>query len=297
MKHSIVPICFAVLLAAGGCAKSEESADAAAYSSMSGGKARAENPTANLVGAGQNREAPPVAPKEVPQRSVIRNGSLSVRVPNVEKAEDEVVRLVQSAGGYVDSAESSDLASATPILTMKLRVPAPQFDRVMNGLEGLGMRLSKKVSSEDVTSSLVDMNARLKIMRAQEEVYRRLLAKSGSQSEMMDVQEKLMNLRGMIESLESQHKTLSRLAALSSIELTLQQSAEDAAMATSDPNWAKEAWGSATGAIGNVARIAGSFLIWAAVFSPFWIPVLWFARKSLYGKKVATTVPNFDVPA
>lgn len=288
MKHAIVPICFAVLLAAGGCAKSEESADAASYKSPAAG----ESP-ATLTSTGQNREVPPVAPKEVPQRAVIRNGSLSVRVPNVEKAEDEVVRLVQSSGGYVDSAESTDLASATPILTMKLRVPSTRFDQVMNGLEGLGLRLSKKVSSEDVTASLVDMSARLKIMRAQEEVYRRLLSKSGSQAEMMDVQEKLMNLRGMIESLEGQHKTLSRLAALSSIELTLQQSAEGAALATSDPNWAKETWGSATGALGNAARVAGSFIIWAVVFSPLWIPVVWFARKSIGRKPVHA--PRFDV--
>lgn len=293
MKHSNVLICFAALLAASGCAKSEESADATTYSSMPGG---GETP-ATLASAGQNREAPPVAPKEVPQRAVVRNGSLSVRVPNVEKAEDEVVRLVQSSGGYVDSAESTDLATATPMLTMKLRVPSAKFDGIMKGLEGLGMRLSKKVSSEDVTSSLIDMSARMKIMRAQEEVYRRLLAKSGSQQEMMDVQEKLMNLRGMIESLEGQHKSLSRLAALSSIELTLQQSAEGAALATSDPNWAKEAWGSSTGALGNAARVFGSLLIWAAVFSPIWIPIAWFARKSIFGRKPATVVPRFDVSA
>ena len=201
--------------------------------------------------------------------------------------------LVQEAGGYVDSAESSDLASATPVLTMSLRVPVAKFDATLDQFEKLGARLSKKVSSEDVTATVVDLAARLKIMRTQEEVYRGMLAKARSNQDLIDVQDKLMNLRGTIESLEAQHKSLSQLAALSSIELTLQQSAEGAAAATNDPNWAREQWGSALSALGSAARVGGTVLIWSVVFSPFWIPVVWYARRSANRHRPA---PRFEVP-
>lgn len=280
----------AVLLAAAGCSKSEM-ADSAAGGYTGAPAAEAKSPAGS---ASQEREAPAVAPDKVPQRAVIRNGTLTVRVDNVEKAEDKVADLVQAAGGYVDSAESTDLAGAAPVLTMKLKIPARQFESTLEKLEALGARLAKKVSSEDVTASLVDMRARMKIMKAQEDVYRGFLAKSKNTQEMYDVQEKLMNLRGMIESLEGQEKSLAGLAALSTIELTLQQSAEGMAAATSDPNWAREAWGSSMSALGTLARIGGSGLIWLAVFSPFWLPAAWFLSRRLRLKRPAPG-PQFDI--
>ncbi|HRK22783.1 MAG TPA: DUF4349 domain-containing protein [Fimbriimonadaceae bacterium] len=280
----------AVLLAAAGCSKSEYADEAAG--GMAAPAADLKAPTGS---ANQEREAPAIAPDKVPQRAVIRNGALTVRVENFEKAEDKVSELVQAVGGYVDSAESSDLAGAAPVLNMKLKVPARQFEPTLEKLEGLGARLAKKVSSEDVTASLVDMQARVKIMKAQETVYRGLLAKSKNTQEMYEVQEKLMNLRGMIESLEGQQKSLAGLAALSTIELTLQQSAEGMAAATGDPNWAREAWGASMSALGTVARVGGSGLIWLAVFSPFWLPAAWLLLRQRRSRRTPAQGPHFDI--
>lgn len=280
----------AVLLAVAGCSKSEYADEAAGGMAAPSAERKAPAGAAN-----QERNAPAVAPDKVPQRAVIRNGTLTVRVDNVEKAEDKVAELIQSIGGYVDSAESSDLAGSAPVLNMKLKVPARQFETTLEKLEGLGTRLAKKVGSEDVTANLVDMRARLKIMKAQEGVYRGLLAKSKNTQEMYEVQEKLMNLRGMIESLEGQEKSLAGLAALSTIELTLQQSAEGMAAATGDPNWAREAWGASMSALGAVARVGGSGLIWLAVFSPFWLPIAWFASRQLRQRRLSVTEPKFDI--
>jgi len=281
----------AVLLAAAGCSRSGYADEAAG----GGSEVEAPIPTSEASQiTGQNREAPPVAPKNAPVRAVIRNGELTVRVANVEQAEDKVAAMIQAAGGYVDSAESSDLAGATPTLNMKLKVPVAKFDAILDQIEALGTRMAKKVGSEDVTASLVDMNARLKVMRSQEEVYRRMLAKSSNSQEMMDVQDKLMNLRGMIESLEGQQKSLSGLAALSTIELTLQQSSESIMASTNDPNWAREAWGASVGTLGSVARIGGTGFIWAAVFSPIWLPIAWFWRSQRRPKRPAPG-PNFDI--
>lgn len=281
----------AVLLTAAGCSKSEYADEAAA----GGPVVNSPIPTSEASQAtGRDREAPPVAPDKAPSRAVIRKGELTVRVLSVEQTEDKVSALILAAGGYVDSAESSDLAGATPTLSMKLKVPVAKFDSILDQIEALGTRLAKKVGSEDVTASLVDMNARLKIMRAQEDVYRRMLSKSNNSQEMMEVQEKLMNLRGMIESLEGQQKSLSGLAALSTIELTLQQSSESIMASTNDPNWAREAWGGAVGTLGTVARIGGSGLIWALVFSPFWAPIFWFWRSQRRSRRPVPG-PNFDI--
>lgn len=280
----------AVLLAAAGCSKSEFAEDAGAMPAPA-----SLAPESDARAAGGEGAAPAVSPDRVPQRAVIRNGELTVRVGNVEEAEDKVGELIRKAGGYIDSAASTDLAGSAPTLRMKLKVPAPQFETTLDQLESLGTRLAKSVGSEDVTASIVDMKARLKIMRAQEDVYRGLLSKSKSSQEMMEVQEKLMNLRGMIESLESQEKSLSALAALSTIDLTLQQSSESMVGATNDPNWAREAWGASVSTLGTVARIGGSGLIWLAVFSPFWLPAAWFVGRHVRSRRSRTPSPRFDI--
>lgn len=293
MKHSNIGIGLAVLLAAGCSSQAKEAAGDVVSKSpaeMSGSPTSA--PRARLA----SQEAPAAAPKEVPIRRVIRNGSLTVRVNNVEKAEQKVSDLVAQEGGYVESAQSSDLASATPTLDLKLRIPAESFEKVMAGLEKLGVRLAKTVKSEDVTASIVDMAARLKIMKAQEEVYRNMLAKSSNSQQMIDVQDKLMTLRGSIESLESQHATLSRLAALSAIDLILRQGAEGTVAATADPNWAREAWGGALGTLGNVARVGGSGLIWFLVFAPIWLPTILLLR-AFWRRAQPAPGPKFDLPA
>jgi len=110
------------------------------------------------------------------KRAVIRNGSLTVRVPNVEEAERKVNDYVAKTGGFVGSSDSSDLATASPTIRLSVRVPASGFEESMRYFEGLGVRLSKNVKGEDVTSQLVDFEARLKIMRAQEDSFRNMLA-------------------------------------------------------------------------------------------------------------------------
>ncbi len=298
MKNTLLVSALAVLLTATGCAK-EEAAEYAGQTSEGAIANPTESPAADvskpsLVSQLRGNTPPSVAPKEVPIRQVIKNGKLEVRVDNVEESEDKAVKLVNGVGGYVDSAESKDLASATPRLTMKVRVPASQFDSVMQSLEGLGVRTSKSVRTEDVTASLVDMGARLKIMLAQEEVYRRMVARATGNQEMIEAQSKLMELRSQIESLQAQHQTMSKLAALSSIELALQQGSEGAVAATADPNWARESWGASLSTLGNVGRVLGSGVIWIGVFAPIWLPGALLLR-ALARKGHSNPAPKFDV--
>ncbi len=222
------------------------------------------------------------------QRAVIRNGSLSVRVPDIEKTEKQVNDYVRQLGGYISNSESSDLSSTAPTISMSVRIPVAKFDSALEYFEQLGTRMEKKVSGEDVTSKIVDFEARLKIMQAQEDSFRNMLSKSRNSQESLDLQTRLMNLRSEIESLSAQRKTLSDLASLSTIELTLISESRSIAQ-TNDQGWAKESWNSATTLMANVLRIAGSVLIFFVVFAPFWAPVAYLIWRSLKKGKQAPT--------
>jgi hypothetical protein len=213
-------------------------------------------------------------------RQVIRRADLRVRVGSVEEAERRVGEIVGAAGGYVDSATSTDLASTRPVVTLTLRVPADAFDTTLAKFEALGVRLGKSISSEDVTGQLVDLDARMATMRAQEETYRELLRQSRRIEDVIQLQDKLTQVRSTIESMAAQRKSLAGLAALSTVGLTLEQDAPPTPLPT-DPNWLTQAWGEAMGTVASVGRSAVVVAIWALLFSPLWLPALLLAHRAV----------------
>jgi hypothetical protein len=94
--------------------------------------------------------------------------------------------------------------------------------------------------------------------------------------------DRLTDLRGTIESMAAQRRSLSKQAALSTITLTLQQAAF-ANPVPKDPNWMGQSWAEATTSLGGLLRGGVSILIWLLVFCPFWIPVLWLGIKGIRG--------------
>jgi hypothetical protein len=225
------------------------------------------------------------------KRQVVRNGEVGLRVEDVEKAERQISQMVAKGGGYVEDTESSDLGGANPTVRMTLRVPATGFEDSMATLAGLGHVLSKSVNAKDVTAEIVDLGARIKTLAAKEETFREMLRSSRNLNDVMALQDRLTEVRTEIERMDAQRKSLSDLAALSTIKVTLTQNATVPTAASADPNWFNQSLGSATTSFMGVFRSLVAFLTWLVVFSPFWLlPVLgivWLVKKAARKPDVA----------
>lgn len=206
---------------------------------------------------------------DAPKRAVIRRGTLAVRVDQLEKSERAAGAVIARLGGYIDSAESSDLAGQKPTLTLSARIPEAAFDQALREFEGLGTRLSKHVSSQDVTGDIADYGARLATMRANEESLRNMLRKASDSTTIMEAQRRLAEARGEIEGLQARLASLQGQAALSTIELRLEQSAE--AAAAHDPRWGAEAWASASASAMDTFRAVLGAVLWLVAYAPLWI--------------------------
>jgi hypothetical protein len=133
------------------------------------------------------------------------------------------------------------------------------------------------------------MDARIKSMLVQEETYRALLKQARRMDDVISLQQQLTTVRGQIESIMGQRKSLATQAALSTISLTLTQSAV-AHQPAKDPNWLTQTWAESTTQMGGFLRGVAAILIWLGVFSPIWLPLLWLTvravRSSLPKKQV-----------
>lgn len=249
-----IPFLFAIVLLVGCSAPSAESP--------------AESKTATSDSAKSASPAAPITPVSLQKRDVVRRARLGVRVVRLEDAERKAQQLLAGFGGFVESAESSDLDGAKPTLSLAVRVPVANFDRALAAFEGLGQRTSKRVEAQDVTAQIADQGARLETLQAHEASLRNMLKQADNSNTIMEAQRRITDVRAEIESLAAQQRAMAGLASLSTIALDLEQSADGAA--AKDPQWAQEAWAGAMASAQRAFQSVASMAMWVIVYSPLW---------------------------
>jgi len=216
------------------------------------------------------------------ERQVVRTGALTIRVPSVEKAEAKVTEYVEGVRGYIEDTSSQNLSGKTPSMTMVVRIPQAKFAEALSTFEKLGVRTAKDTQASDVTQQVVDVDARLKNLRSQEETYRAILRNANKVGEIVDVQERLGGIRGEIESMQAQRNALGKLAALATINLRLHQRPP---VEQATGGWVKDTWSSATDGFSSAMRSLSAIGIWILVYTPIWLPIailsVWGWRRAL----------------
>lgn len=264
-----------------GCGSGEATGNRAASSPAPGSDAMMETASAPAEGSTGGGFTSAIA-----NRQIIVTGDLTVRVDDVSAAEKRAEQLVKTAGGFVSNMDSNKADSKMPRSTMTFRVPAGRYDGVLDQLAGMGTELQRGRNADDVTDQLVDMEANLRALRAQENSYLRILDRATKITDILEIQGKLTEIRTMIERLDAQRASLKDRVAYSTLTLTLTQTAENAP--ETDPNWFGETWSSATTALQSTLKGLATMGIWLFVYLPIWGTIIgaivwftiWSGRKS-----------------
>jgi len=216
----------ALLAAVGVAGCSGGGSKTASSSAVSSGLSRSG---ADAGMSGVPNEAPPASgtnPAKVPvlptviQRSIIHTGDMTVRVADVNQAATQAEALADAAGGYL-GADDRQINAGQSIATLTLRVSADRFDATLAAIAQLGKERSRTVSTQDVTSQVIDIAARLRTQQASVARIRALLAKATTIGEIVSIESELTQREADLESLEAQQAKLGDLTALSTITVTL----------------------------------------------------------------------------
>lgn len=216
-------------------------------------------------------------------RFEIKTANLAVEVVDVPKAQQEAEAIAKAVNGRVQSSQKSDDEGVLASAELTFRVPVQSFETAVNRLRKLGRVLNDSLAGEDVTSQVVDTEARLKVMKAEEDQYVELLKATKKIGEVLSVKERLSQVRQEIESLEASRKSLKSQAAESTIHLSLaEKRGED--KPRQDPEWTEDAWSRAVSNLSTVGRFLGRVGVNLFVFSPIWLPIAlvwwWLARRN-----------------
>jgi hypothetical protein len=131
-----------------------------------------------------------------------------------------VASVAAANGGFVSSSTTSSADDARSG-DLTVRVPSDRFDTVRQALAALGKVDSQSIRGEDVSGQLVDYDARLKSLQAQEDALRTLVGQAKAVGDVLSAQSSLFGVRQQIEQLKAQQANLQQQAALATIQVSL----------------------------------------------------------------------------
>ncbi|MBD2767762.1 DUF4349 domain-containing protein [Hymenobacter sp. BT664] len=237
MKKSISALLLGLLALLSNCAsKHEQSAEATTDTeTVVAGNAQDESAKkeaeADYAAPAESSDevhfTPPAAPTSTAPRPrlLIYHAELRLRVENVARTTGQLDSLVRRSGGYLSAAaETRDEDGRNEWRQeMTIRVRPGGFQSLLSSISRLGTVEIKKLSTDDVTAQHADITARLATKRAVEQRYVALLQQAKRIKDVLDIEEKIGEVREEIESTESRLKTLNDEVAYSTITLTCYQ--------------------------------------------------------------------------
>ncbi len=178
--------------------------------------------------------APVPAPTPVPaedgtqiDRLIVRNGDIVLVVEDVAQSIATITELTDNLGGYVVSSNSWRDGERT-MGSISIRVPVETFEGALGALRSLAVEVnSEQTYGKDVTEEYVDLDAQLTTLQATEAKLLELLGRTGEVKDILEVQRELTNVQREIAQLKGRMQYLERTAAMSLINVSLQQSKLD----------------------------------------------------------------------
>ena len=141
-------------------------------------------------------------------KKLIKTGNLSLRSKHIEKSKTHLDQALKSLGGYYDNEQFSK-SNYEFRYSLKLRVPAKNFDQMLQTINGGEDEIiSKNIQTDDVSGEYLDLETRLKSKRAYLKRYEELLKKANNIDELLQIESQI---RQLIEEIESQESRLNFL--------------------------------------------------------------------------------------
>jgi hypothetical protein len=162
------------------------------------------------------------------KRAVIATGELRLSTRKLADVRQDAVNLTTGLGGHVaDEQSQSDTRGRLERVDLTLRVPSASFDTALDDLAALDTVRHRQQSVKDVTTQVIDNDARVKTQAASVASIERLLARASTIGEIMSIERQLAERQAELDSLKQQQKWLADQTSMSTIQLTLTRPADD----------------------------------------------------------------------
>jgi hypothetical protein len=168
--------------------------------------------------------APESAPGAPSSAEIITTGYLAISTSDPQTAAQQTRVLTAEAAGRIDQ-ESESRVNDQTVVNLTLRIPAEEFTAVMDAVGDLGTVDNKSVSRVDVTTQVLDLDARIAVLQTSVGRMNQLLSEAESVSDLIAAEGALAERQGQLDSLVSQRDYLKDQVTMSTITVTIAGSA------------------------------------------------------------------------
>jgi hypothetical protein len=237
-----------------------------------GGGQPAPNPVSGEDAYGQDGQ--PLAPDGKPaafrdDALIIRTGSLQLEVADVRAAVTSGRSAIQEMGGYIGASQQYNDGD-NEVATITYRVPADRWEEALDALRKLGEEVGEQTDAADVTGQIVDLDARIRNLRASETALVKHLSDAAKITDVLEIETRLSDVRGQIEQLSAQKANLDDQVAYATLTVTF--GVEVQAVRQAAERWDPQTQFDQAGAsLLGFLQLAASAGIWLAIVG---LPIL-----------------------
>jgi hypothetical protein len=155
---------------------------------------------------------------------IVHTAQLALTTREFDRARGAVEDILKRHQGYIGHLNVYAPAGAGRSLDASLRVPADQLAPTMAEIKRLGRVEMESQSGEEVTSQYIDLSARLANARNTERRLTNLLQqRTGKLADVLAVEVELGRVRGEIERMEAEKKSLTNRVDFSTLTVTVRE--------------------------------------------------------------------------
>jgi hypothetical protein len=170
-----------------------------------------------------------VPTNSTPNKYLAIDVSYGVEVDDITKGINDVVALSDRHGGqiYERTINITDDRSSSASFVIKL--PPENIEAAIAGLDAIGIRRTASQGTEDVTSQVVDIDARLVTAQASLDRVRKLLEAATDLGQILSLESQLTERETLVEQYTAMKRAISDRVSLATLRVQLSVSPEPAA--------------------------------------------------------------------
>lgn len=231
------------------------------------------------------------------ERQVAKTASMTLLVDDPAAAAKRARQTAEALGGYLLSenvvTEQKDGLYVKPS-TVTVAVPSAKLDDSLDAFAMLGNATYRTVTAEDVTTQVVDLDARIRVLRESIARVEQLMNKAGSISQVAQVEAELTSRQSDLESLLAKQRALAGRVEMAPVTITL----KTPVTAVSDPNpwWQGLAsgWQALQTSLRVLLVVIGALVPFVALGLLVALPIIWWRRRQRLAQPAPDRGPTSD---
>lgn len=205
---------------------------------------------------------------------VIKEGTVTLEVDEGEfpPTYERVVEAARREGGSVAASHSATDGQGRTSGAVTVRVPVENYESLLVAIGRIADPVAQDIRSEDVTGQVVDLESRLRHLRAQEAFYLELLEEAADVQDAIRIQQQVDDIQQRIEQLQGRLDFLTDRADYSTLTVEIAEAGADTVLITArdeEPSLALYWDYARTGFV----TLIGWMLVAAVTLAPLAVPV------------------------